>query len=90
MTSLKERIDKELLEIESPSGFKMVYKTELMKIVEEYEKEVESELNEALHEFPPVYGNPNEKGITSTELGYLENIDEVMRDQFKRKLGESL
>lgn len=76
MTSLKERIDKELLEIESPSGFKMVYKTELLKIIEEYEKEVESKLDEALHEFPPVYGNPNENGITSTELGYLRGIEQ--------------
>jgi len=35
--SLKERIDKELLEIESPAGFKMVYKTELMKIIDDFE-----------------------------------------------------
>jgi hypothetical protein len=72
--TLRDRINKELLEIESPAGFKMVYKTDLMKIIEEYEKEMDTKLFEALHEYPPVYGNPNEKGITSIELAYLANI----------------
>lgn len=84
--TLKDRINQELGEIESPAGFKMVYKTELLKIIDEYEKEVEERVNNALHEYPPVYGNPNEKGITSTELGYLANIDKGMRDALNGKL----
>jgi len=53
---------------------------EILQIVEEYG-------NEMLHEYPPVYGNPNEKGITSTELSYLDGVDKVMKDAVKKGLG---
>lgn len=58
-TTLRERIDTELTTTTSPEGFTMVYKENLMKIIDDYEKEVEIKLNEPL---------------TSTELGYLKGI----------------
>lgn len=83
--TLKERINKELLEIDSPAGFKMVYKTDLLKLVDEYEGEVEQRVSEAFHEFPPVYGNPNEKGITSRELDWLSGISGGIEDKLRNK-----